>query len=62
MDWLEKLFFAGFIILAAAIDAAQADAMVTGTVFCDQCKDGERSLFDYPIYGEISLHSSSSSS
>lgn len=61
MDWVEKLFFAGFIILAAAIDGARADAMVTGTVFCDQCKDGERSLFDYPIYGEIhnynSLHS-----
>jgi hypothetical protein len=58
MDWLQKLFFAGFIILAAA----QADAMVAGTVFCDQCKDGERSLSDYPINGEISLHSSSSSS
>jgi hypothetical protein len=51
MDWLEKLFFAGFIILAAAIDGAQADALVSGTVFCDQCKDGERSLFDYPVYG-----------
>jgi hypothetical protein len=51
MDWLEKLFFAGFILLAAAIDGAQADALVSGTVFCDQCKDGERSLFDYPVYG-----------
>ncbi|WCJ38063.1 Pollen Ole e 1 allergen and extensin family protein [Euphorbia peplus] len=27
------------------------DAMVSGTVFCDQCKDGQRSLFDYPISG-----------
>lgn len=53
MDWVEKLLFVGFIILAAAIDGAQADALVTGTVFCDQCKDGERSLFDYPISGEI---------
>ncbi|GFP89012.1 hypothetical protein PHJA_001044900 [Phtheirospermum japonicum] len=25
--------------------------MVTGTVFCDQCKDGQVSLFDYPLYG-----------
>ncbi|KAF3322097.1 Pollen proteins Ole e I like protein [Carex littledalei] len=25
--------------------------MVTGMVFCDQCKDGERSFFDYPLYG-----------
>nr|XP_023906363.1 uncharacterized protein LOC112018092 [Quercus suber]POF18705.1 hypothetical protein CFP56_24933 [Quercus suber] len=51
MDLLEKLFFIGFLILAAAIDGAQSDATVTGIVFCDQCKDGQRSLFDYPIYG-----------
>lgn len=25
--------------------------MVTGTVFCDQCKDGQISLYDYPLYG-----------
>ncbi|OAY66375.1 hypothetical protein ACMD2_18636 [Ananas comosus] len=25
--------------------------MVTGTVFCDQCKDGQRSIFDYPLSG-----------
>ncbi|RWW16226.1 hypothetical protein BHE74_00008388 [Ensete ventricosum] len=24
-----------------------ANTMVTGTVFCDQCKDGERGFFDY---------------
>lgn len=30
-----------------------ADTMVTGSVFCDQCKDGYWSLFDYPLYGTI---------
>ncbi|KAL6211928.1 hypothetical protein ACLB2K_017151 [Fragaria x ananassa] len=39
------------VLVLAAIDGAQADTMVSGTVFCDQCKDGERSLFDYPVYG-----------
>ena len=53
MDLPEKLFFAAFLILSVAIDGTQADTMVTGTVFCDQCKDGQRSLFDYPINGEI---------
>ncbi|KAF3965084.1 hypothetical protein ACB098_07G139600 [Castanea mollissima] len=51
MDLLEKLFFIGILILAASIDGAQSDATVSGTVFCDQCKYGQRSLFDYPIYG-----------
>ncbi|KAL5791153.1 hypothetical protein ACOSQ2_006041 [Xanthoceras sorbifolium] len=53
MDWWSlRLSFSVFIILAAAaIDGARADAMVTGTVFCDQCKDGQTSLFDYPISG-----------
>ncbi|OVA18552.1 Pollen Ole e 1 allergen/extensin [Macleaya cordata] len=48
-----KLFIFGvFMLLAAvAVDEANGDAMVTGTVFCDQCKDGERSLFDYPLSG-----------
>lgn len=52
MDWLcNRLFFSGVLLLAAAINGVRADTMVTGTVFCDQCKDGERSLFDYPLYG-----------
>ncbi|KAF7841152.1 pollen Ole e I family allergen [Senna tora] len=51
MDFQEKLFLTAFLILAVAIDGTRADAMVTGTVFCDQCKDGERSLFDYPVNG-----------
>ncbi|KAG6779624.1 hypothetical protein POTOM_016017 [Populus tomentosa] len=37
--------------MTKAIGGTQADATVTGTVFCDQCKDGRVSLFDYPIYG-----------
>ncbi|KAK3195031.1 hypothetical protein Dsin_026341 [Dipteronia sinensis] len=51
MDWSLRLSFSVFLILAATIDGARADAMVTGTVFCDQCKVGQRSLFDYPISG-----------
>jgi hypothetical protein len=38
--------------LAAAADAAPAaGTVVAGMVFCDQCKDGARGLFDYPLYG-----------
>ncbi|KAK4437670.1 putative amidase [Sesamum alatum] len=51
MDWSKKLFFTAFLIVAAAIHGAHGDAMVTGTVFCDQCKDDQISLFDYPLYG-----------
>ena len=53
MDLPEKLFFAAFLILSVATDGMRADTMVTGTVFCDQCKDGQRSPFDYPVNGEI---------
>ncbi|XP_051133821.1 uncharacterized protein LOC127253320 [Andrographis paniculata] len=45
------LVLAALVILSAAIDGAQGAAMVTGTVFCDQCRDGQVSLFDYPLYG-----------
>ena len=55
MDWPLRLFFTAFLIAAAAIDGTQADATVAGTVFCDQCKDGQISIFDYPLYGRI-LH------
>ncbi|CAL5377045.1 hypothetical protein CsSME_00009219 [Camellia sinensis var. sinensis] len=53
MDWpLINLLFTAFLLLAsAAIHGAQAVSMLTGTVFCDQCKDGQISLFDYPLYG-----------
>ncbi|CAK7329538.1 unnamed protein product [Dovyalis caffra] len=51
MDWLHKLLFCAFLIFATAVGGTLADVTVTGTVFCDQCKDGQISLFDYPIYG-----------
>ncbi|XP_059654019.1 uncharacterized protein LOC132300801 [Cornus florida] len=51
MDWPNTLFFAAFLLVAAAIHGTQGDAMVSGSVFCDQCKDGQISLFDYPLYG-----------
>uniref|UniRef100_A0A0E0N8G5 Uncharacterized protein n=1 Tax=Oryza rufipogon TaxID=4529 RepID=A0A0E0N8G5_ORYRU len=28
-----------------------SSTVVAGMVFCDQCKDGARGLFDYPLYG-----------
>ncbi|XP_057966607.1 protodermal factor 1 [Malania oleifera] len=51
MDSQHKFLLAAFLILASAIGGAQAYAMVSGTVFCDQCKDGQISLFDYPLNG-----------
>ncbi|KAI3736358.1 hypothetical protein L6452_15897 [Arctium lappa] len=39
------------LIVGAAIGGANADAMVSGSVFCDQCKDGQVTLFDYPLTG-----------
>ncbi|KAG6571035.1 hypothetical protein SDJN03_29950, partial [Cucurbita argyrosperma subsp. sororia] len=50
MDSLTNLHLC---FLAAALLSATAHgyAVVTGTVFCDQCKDGQISMFDYPING-----------
>nr|CAB3445222.1 unnamed protein product [Digitaria exilis] len=36
---------------AAAAAPATSSTVVAGMVFCDQCKDGARGLFDYPLYG-----------
>ncbi|CAO2815567.1 unnamed protein product [Amaranthus hypochondriacus] len=38
-----------FVIVNVGINGVQGDTMVTGTVFCDQCKDGQVSIFDYPL-------------
>ncbi|KAL2537629.1 Pollen Ole e 1 allergen and extensin family protein [Forsythia ovata] len=51
MEWSQEIFFIAFLIAAAAIHEVHGYAVVTGTVFCDQCKDGQISLFDYPLYG-----------
>jgi hypothetical protein len=53
MEFLEKILFAACLILSVTIDGTKGDTFVTGTVICDQCKDGQRSLFDYPVNGEI---------
>ncbi|XP_076931126.1 uncharacterized protein LOC143596165 [Bidens hawaiensis] len=39
------------VILCVVISGANGDAMVSGSVFCDRCKDGKLSLFDYPLIG-----------
>uniref|UniRef100_J3L8Q5 Uncharacterized protein n=1 Tax=Oryza brachyantha TaxID=4533 RepID=J3L8Q5_ORYBR len=36
---------------AAGTTTASSSTVVAGMVFCDQCKDGARGLFDYPLYG-----------
>ncbi|OEL17770.1 hypothetical protein BAE44_0021213 [Dichanthelium oligosanthes] len=38
-------------MIATAATAGPASTVVAGMVFCDQCKDGARGLFDYPLYG-----------
>ncbi|XP_020587277.1 uncharacterized protein LOC110029362 [Phalaenopsis equestris] len=40
-----------FLLMKASVITVNGDALVTGSVFCDQCKDGSRGLFDYPLSG-----------
>ncbi|KAL8234412.1 hypothetical protein R6Q59_020512 [Mikania micrantha] len=48
IDWVVT----GLVLAAAAaIDVARGDTTVTGTVFCDQCKDGRFDALDYPLGG-----------
>ncbi|XP_010467391.1 PREDICTED: CASP-like protein 4A2 [Camelina sativa] len=52
MDPYHNIFlFVSFLILCLAANEVAGYATVTGSVFCDQCKDGERSLFDFPVSG-----------
>uniref|UniRef100_A0A1J3FYR5 Uncharacterized protein n=1 Tax=Noccaea caerulescens TaxID=107243 RepID=A0A1J3FYR5_NOCCA len=51
MDPNHNLLFVSFLVLCLAVNGVTGYATVTGTVFCDQCKDGERSLFDFPVSG-----------
>nr|AVY91802.1 pollen proteins Ole [Saccharum hybrid cultivar SP80-3280] len=44
------LLVLGFAAVAEATVPA-ASTVVAGMVFCDQCKDGAKGLFDYPLYG-----------
>ncbi|KAG6479347.1 uncharacterized protein LOC122020969 [Zingiber officinale] len=53
-DAFMSLFLACIILFVTEQDflrSASATTLVTGTVYCDQCKDGERSFFDYPLSG-----------
>ncbi|KAL5725742.1 hypothetical protein ACHQM5_008857 [Ranunculus cassubicifolius] len=56
MDSFPKTPFKASLLLLSLmvlvfLNQARADSIVTGTVFCDQCKDGKMSLFDYPLSG-----------
>lgn len=53
MEWSQEIFFTAFLIAAAAIHGVHGYGLITGNVFCDQCKDGQVSLFDYPLNGNI---------
>ncbi|GAB2225229.1 hypothetical protein Droror1_Dr00006020 [Drosera rotundifolia] len=46
-----RILLMAVAIVVVAIGEVRGGAMVTGSVFCDQCKDGRISLFDYPLYG-----------
>ena len=40
------------LLLAVSVtEAATGSTVVARIVFCDQCKDDTRGLFDYPLYG-----------
>uniref|UniRef100_M4F884 Pollen Ole e 1 allergen and extensin family protein n=1 Tax=Brassica campestris TaxID=3711 RepID=M4F884_BRACM len=51
MDSNHTILFVAFLILCLTVNGVTGYATVTGTVFCDQCKDGEKSLFDFPVSG-----------
>ncbi|KAK1369409.1 Pollen-specific protein-like [Heracleum sosnowskyi] len=51
MGWPARFLFTAFLIVAAAIHGIEGDALVSGTVFCDRCKDGRVTLFDFPLNG-----------
>ncbi|KAG9442587.1 hypothetical protein H6P81_018441 [Aristolochia fimbriata] len=51
MGSVMKLQVAAFLLLLCAAQKVMGDAMVTGSVICDQCRDGEMTLFDYPLSG-----------
>ncbi|KAJ4876847.1 Pollen Ole e 1 allergen and extensin family protein [Raphanus sativus] len=51
MDSNHNIIFVAFLILCLTVNGVTGYATVTGTVFCDQCKDGEKSLFDFPVSG-----------
>ncbi|KAL9266986.1 hypothetical protein AKJ16_DCAP15763 [Drosera capensis] len=46
-----RILLMAVAIVVVAIGEVRGGAMVTGSVFCDQCKDGRISLFDCPLYG-----------
>ncbi|GAA0159073.1 hypothetical protein LIER_15943 [Lithospermum erythrorhizon] len=46
-----KHMFLIVLIGLEAIHGTHGTAIVSGSVFCDQCKDGHVTLFDYPLYG-----------
>ncbi|CAN6485344.1 unnamed protein product [Victoria cruziana] len=39
------------LLISIAAQGSKADVVVSGSVFCDQCKDGRRSFLDYPLNG-----------
>uniref|UniRef100_A0A0E0MDG0 Uncharacterized protein n=1 Tax=Oryza punctata TaxID=4537 RepID=A0A0E0MDG0_ORYPU len=55
--YVQAVAVALLVVLEAAAGApapttrSSSSTVVAGMVFCDQCKDGARGLFDYPLYG-----------
>lgn len=62
MDWIN--IYIGVVVTSvvlvvgssvSASDVCHGETMVSGRVFCDQCKDGEINHLDYPLGGELYL-------
>ncbi|OWM83941.1 formin-2 [Punica granatum] len=51
MDCMQRYIFGIFFILAAVIGGTRGKVLVSGLVYCDQCKDGKYSHMDYPLKG-----------
>ncbi|KAK4800630.1 hypothetical protein SAY86_021117 [Trapa natans] len=51
MDPHPRFLLAIFIVFAAAVSGVRGSALVAGSVFCDHCRDGKISIFDYPLGG-----------
>lgn len=53
MDQAQRLHVLVLLVLAAAVGGARGNALVSGFVMCDHCRDGQITLFDYPLAGTV---------
>ncbi|CAN6481362.1 unnamed protein product [Victoria cruziana] len=51
MGSLRRALFGCLVLAAMTMELTVAEVVVSGVVFCDRCKDGRMSFFDYPHSG-----------